>query len=64
MSYEVTLVKADQATRELKELAFVKQCATHEEAEDLARDLNRHTLLPIDEFFTPIEREDEEDEDE
>lgn len=62
MSYEIILVRANHVTRELEALALVEQCATREEAEALARDLNMSEDLDKDEFFFAIEREDEEDE--
>lgn len=51
-------------TEELEALAFVERCATYEEAEALAGELNTSEDLDKDEFYFAIEREDEEDEDE
>lgn len=62
MSYEVILVRANHVTRELETLATIEQCATLREAEELANDLNSQEYMQIDEFFTSVEREDEEDE--
>ena len=62
MSYEVFLLRANRVTEELEALAFVERCATREEAEEMARDLNMSEDLDKDEFFFAIEREDEEDE--
>lgn len=62
MKFEVILVRANHVTRELERLATVDYCDTLQEAEELARDLNSHEWLQIDEFFTSVEREDEEDE--
>ncbi len=48
-------------TEELEALASVERCATREEAEETARDLNASEDLDKDEFYFAIEREDEED---
>ena len=62
MIHEVFLLRANRVTEELEALAFVERCATREEAEDMARDLNASEDLDKDEFYFAIEREDEEDE--
>ena len=62
MSYEVIMVIANNATRELEPLAEIAQCQTLQEAEELARDLNSQEDMPIDVFYMSVEREDEEDE--
>lgn len=49
-------------TEELEALASVERCATREEAEKLARELNAMEDLDKDEFYFAIEREDEENE--
>lgn len=64
MSYEVILVRANHVTRELRLLATIEQCATQEEAQAWAGELNAMDDLDKDEFYFAIEREDEEDEDE
>lgn len=64
MIHEVFLLRANHVTEELEALAFVERCATYEEAEALAGELNTSEDLDKDEFFFAIEREDEEDEDE
>lgn len=61
MSYEVILVRANHVTHELVALVPVERCATREEAEEMARDLNMSEDLDKDEFYFAIEREDEED---
>lgn len=63
MIHEVFLLRANHVTEELEALAFVERCATYEEAEALAGELNTSEDLDKDEFFFAIEREDE-DEDE
>lgn len=62
MIHEVFLLRANRVTEELEALASVEQCATREEAEALARDLNMSEDLDKDELYFAIEREDEEDE--
>ena len=64
MIHEVFLLRANRVTEELEALAFVERCATREEAEETARELNAEEDLDKDEFYFAIEREDEEDEDE
>lgn len=62
MSYEVDLVRANKVTQELTKLATINYCATLQEAEELARDLNESEWLQANEFYMSVEREDEEDE--
>lgn len=62
MVHEVFLLRANQVTQELVALVSVERCATREEAEDMARDLNMSEDLDKDEFYFAMEREDEEDE--
>lgn len=49
-------------TEELEALASVERCATREEAEEMARDLNTSEDLDKDEFYFAVEREDDENE--
>lgn len=61
MSYEVYLLRANRVTEELEALALVERCATREEAEEMARDLNMSEDLDRDEFYYAVEREDEDE---
>lgn len=62
MIHEVFLLRANRVTEELEALASVERCATREEAEEMARDLNMSEDLDRDEFYYAVEREDDENE--